>query len=150
MPGGLSSPIIVGDKLVLTALDDGELYTIAYNRADGSEAWRAKAPARKLEAHHETEGSPAASTPATDGERIVSYFGSCGLFCYDLAGKELWKIEMPPASTLGNYGSGVSPIIADNTVVLLRDEGNDPRIIALDATTGELKWEKKANVPGRL
>ncbi len=98
---------------------------------------------RELEAHHQTEGSPAASTPATDGERIVSYFGSCGLFCYDLAGKELWKIEMPPASTLGNYGSGVSPIIADNTVVLLRDEGNDPRIIALNATTGELKWEKK-------
>ena len=148
VPSGLSSPIIVGDKLVLTALDDGELYTIAYNRANGGEAWRAKAPSRQLEAHHETEGSPAASTPATDGERIVSYFGSCGLFCYDLAGKELWKIEMPPASTLGNYGSGVSPIIADKTVVLLRDEGNDPRIIALDAATGELKWEKKRTSRG--
>src|SRR4051794_19727745 len=61
VPGGLSSPIIVGNKLVLTALDNGELYTIAYNRSDGSEAWRAKAPARQLEAHHPTEGSPAAS-----------------------------------------------------------------------------------------
>src|SRR3954451_7706737 len=61
VPGGLSSPIIVGNKLVLTALDNGELYTIAYNRADGSEAWRATAPARQLEAHHPTEGSPAAS-----------------------------------------------------------------------------------------
>jgi outer membrane protein assembly factor BamB len=143
VPGGLSSPIIAGDKLVLTAFDDGELYTIAYNRADGSEAWRAKAPARQLEARHETEGSPAASTPVTDGEGIVSYFGSCGLYCYDLAGKELWKVEMPPASTLGNYGTGVSPIVADNTVVLLRDEGNDPRITALNLTTGKLKWERK-------
>src|SRR4051794_32926734 len=42
VPEGLSSPIIVGNKLVLTALDNGELYTLAYNRADGSEAWRAK------------------------------------------------------------------------------------------------------------
>jgi outer membrane protein assembly factor BamB len=142
-PAGLSSPIVVGDKLVLTAVDGGLLYTIAYNRADGRELWRAKAPAQELEPHHETEGSPAASTPATNGERIVSYFGSCGLFCYDLAGKEQWKIEMPMASTLGNYGSGVSPIVADNTVVLLRDEGNDPRIIALDLTTGKLKWETK-------
>ena len=148
VPAGLSSPIIVGDKLVLTAVDHGELYTIAYNRSDGGEVWRAKAPARQLEAHHETEGSPAASTSATDGERIVSYFGSCGLFCYDLAGKELWKIEMPPASTLGSYGSGVSPIIADKTVVLLRDEGNNPRIIAVDITTGKVKWEQKRTSRG--
>lgn len=148
VPAGLSSPIIVGDKLVLTALDHGELYTIAYNRSDGGEVWRAKSPAQQLEAHHLTEGSPAASTPATDGERIVSYFGSCGLFCYDLAGKELWKIEMPPASTLGNYGSGVSPVIAEKTVVLLRDEGNNPRIIAIDISTGKVKWQQNRTSHG--
>ena len=33
-----SSPIVVGDKLVITAFDDGKLYTIAYSRADGKEA----------------------------------------------------------------------------------------------------------------
>src|SRR6187401_810274 len=49
VPGGLSSPIIAGDKLVLTALDHGELYTIAYRRSDGSEVWRSKAPALQLE-----------------------------------------------------------------------------------------------------
>ena len=65
VPSGLSSPIIVSDKLVLTALEDGKLYTIAYNRADGSEAWRAHAPASEIEPYHKTEGSPAASTPAT-------------------------------------------------------------------------------------
>src|SRR5438477_11635730 len=100
-PAGLSSPVVAGDKLVLTAFDGGKLYTIAYRRADGKEAWRAAAPAKKLEPYHKTEGSPAASTPATDGERVVSYFGSCGLFCYDLSGKELWKYEMPPALTGG-------------------------------------------------
>src|SRR5688572_4652066 len=143
VPSGLSSPIIVADKLVITAFDNGKLYTIAYNRADGSEAWRAEAPAKELEPYHKTEGSPAASTSATDGERIVSYFGSCGLFCYDLSGKEQWKLEMPPAATLGDFGTGVSPIIADGLVILVRDEANDPKIIAVDATTGDSKWEKK-------
>src|SRR4051812_32541572 len=57
---GLSSRFIVGDKLVLPALDKGELYTIASRRSDGGEAWRAQAPARQLEPHHATEGSPAA------------------------------------------------------------------------------------------
>src|SRR5262245_3165605 len=113
VPSGLSSPIAAGGHLVITAFEDGKLYTIAYNRADGKEAWRAEAPARKLEVFHKTEGSPAASTPATDGKRIVSYFGSCGLFCYDLSGKELWKLELPPATTGGDFGSGVSPILAE-------------------------------------
>ena len=143
VPSGLSSPIVVGDKLVLTAFDGGKLYTIAYNRADGKEAWRAAAPAKQIEAYHKTEGSPAASTPATDGERIVSYFGSCGLVCYDLSGKELWKYELPTAMTAGGFGSGTSPILVDGTVILVRDELKDPKIITLDAATGKLRWEKK-------
>jgi hypothetical protein len=118
-PAG-SSRIVAGDKLIITALDGGKLYTIAYRRSDGKEAWRAHAPAKKLEVYYQAEGRPAASTPATDGVRIVSYFGSCGLFCYDLDGKELWKLEMPPAVT-GGFGSGVSPIIADGLVILVRD-----------------------------
>jgi outer membrane protein assembly factor BamB len=146
-PSGLSSPVVAGDKLVLTAFDGGKLYTIAYHRATGKEAWRAEAKAKQLEAYHKTEGSPAASTPATDGERIVSYFGSCGLVCYDLSGKELWKFEMPPAGTAGGFGSGVSPILADGTVLLVRDTPQDARIFALDAATGSLKWEKKRQSP---
>jgi outer membrane protein assembly factor BamB len=147
VPGGLSSPIVAGDKLVLTAFEEGKLYTIAYRRADGAEVWRAETSAERLEAYHATEGSPAASTPATDGERVVSYFGSCGLFCYDLAGKELWRHAMPPAVTAGRFGSGVSPILADGAVILVRDEPDDARILALDAATGKPRWEKKRQSP---
>jgi outer membrane protein assembly factor BamB len=143
VPSGLSSPVVVGDKLVFTAFEGGKLYTIAYRRADGTEAWRSEAPAKEIEPYYKGEGSPAASTPATDGERIVSYFGSCGLFCYDTSGKELWKFEMPRVHIVGNFGTGVSPILADGTVVLVRDETKDPRILAVDAATGSLRWEKK-------
>jgi len=142
VPSGLSSPIVAGDRLVITAFEDGKLYTIAYNRGDGKEAWRAEAPAKKIEAYQKAEGSPATSTPATDGKRIVSYFGSCGLFCYDLSGKELWKFEMPTAVSGGDFGSGVSPIITEGVVVLVRDERKDSKIIALDAATGSRKWEQ--------
>src|SRR5436190_3810931 len=54
-PAGLSSPVVLGDLLVLTAFDGGKLYTVAYRRADGKEAWRAEAPAKKLEAFHKAE-----------------------------------------------------------------------------------------------
>lgn len=143
VPSGLSSPIVVGDKLVLTALDGDKLFTIAYNNADGREIWRAQAPAEQLEGYHKAEGSPAASTPVTDGTRIVSYFGSCGLVCYDLNGKELWNFPMPMVKTMGDFGTGTSPVLVDGMVVVLRDEVNDPKIIAVDAVTGKLKWEKQ-------
>src|SRR5262249_41401900 len=38
-PSGLSSPIVAGDNLVITAFDDGKLYTVAYSRRDGKESW---------------------------------------------------------------------------------------------------------------
>jgi outer membrane protein assembly factor BamB len=143
VPSGLSSPIVVGDKLILTAFEGGKLYTIAYRRADGKEAWRREAPAKEIEQFHKTEGSPAASTPATDGERIVAYFGSCGLVCYDLSGKELWKYEMPAADIAGHFGSGVSPILVDGLAILVRDEVKGPKILAVDAVKGTLRWEAK-------
>lgn len=146
-PSGLSSPIIAGDKLIITAFEGDKLYTLAYSRADGKEAWRREAPAKKIEPFHKKESSPAASTSATDGKRIVSYFGSCGLFCYDLSGTELWRFELPTATMMGRFGSGVSPIIADDTVILLRDVSSDSKIMAVDLVTGKLKWEKKRLSP---
>lgn len=142
-PGGLSSPIVASDNIVLTAFDDGKLFTIAYNRENGNEAWRAEAPVQQIEKYHKSEGSPAASTSVTDGQRIVSYFGSCGLLCYDLSGKQLWTFELPTAATGADFGSGASPIIANGIVVLVRDEMKDPKIIAVDVATGALKWETK-------
>lgn len=142
VPSGLSSPIVAGDLLVITAFDKGKLYTIAYQRSDGKEAWRREAPAKEIEKYMRGEGSPAVPTPATDGRRIVSYFGSCGLFCYNLDGTEIWRFPMPTAVTFTDNGSGVSPILADDLVVLVRDESKGSRILALSLADGSLRWER--------
>jgi outer membrane protein assembly factor BamB len=83
----------------------------------------------------------------TDGKRIVSYFGSCGLLCYDLAGNELWKFELPAVNLPGEFGSGVSPILADGTVILVRDHLQGSSIIAVDAATGSRQWERPRQSP---
>jgi outer membrane protein assembly factor BamB len=143
VPPGSSSPIIAGDKIFLTAFEGGKLLTIAYSRTDGKELWRKAAHAKKIEAYHKTEGSPAASTPATDGEKLVVYFGSCGLICYDLAGNELWKYELPTGETNNDFGTGSSPVISDGKVVLQRDQAKDSKLICLDLKDGSLAWEVK-------
>lgn len=142
VPSGLSSPIVVGDLLVITAFEDGKLLTIAYRRTDGSEAWRAEAKAEQIEPFLATEGSPAASTSVTDGQRIVSYFGSCGLVAYDLNGKQLWTFPFPVASVPGSFGTGASPTLIDGRVIVVRDEMKDARIVAVDLVSGSLKWER--------
>src|SRR5689334_17674940 len=86
VPWSPSSPCIDGDQLFLTTFANKELQTRCYQRANGKLEWSRGLKTGKLEMFHSTESSPAASTPSTDGERIVSYFGSFGLICFDRNG----------------------------------------------------------------
>lgn len=141
VPAGMSSPCVWGDRIFLTAFDSGKLQTLCYQRSDGKLLWQRDAKVEALEEFHATEGSPAASTPATDGERVVSYFGSCGLVCYDLDGKELWQHALPVAQTSGSFGSGSSPAIVDGLVLVNRDRVKDSSLLAVDLRTGKKVWE---------
>jgi outer membrane protein assembly factor BamB len=143
VPGGQSSPIVVGDKIVLTGHQGGRLITVALNRATGQQAWKADAQVTHTERFQKDAASPATATPASDGKRIVVYFGACGLICYNLQGRELWRHKLPIPEIYGDYGSGVSPIIADGLVVLVRDVATGSSILAVDAATGRRVWDVK-------
>jgi outer membrane protein assembly factor BamB len=97
--------------------------------------------AEKLEEFHSTEGSPAASSCATDGQRVVSYFGSYGLVCHEFSGKELWRHPLPLAETAGGFGTGASPTLAGGLVLLNRDLLKSCSLLAVDLKTGKLAWE---------
>jgi outer membrane protein assembly factor BamB len=140
-PAGASSPCIWGDHIFLTGLDKDKLETICVRRSDGKILWRQTAPAKQIEVYHKKEGSPAASTPATDGRQVYVYFGSFGLLCYDFAGKEKWRMELPIAQSFGGFGTGTSPIVADGLVVLNRDLITNSYILAVDTHTGMTAWK---------
>jgi outer membrane protein assembly factor BamB len=137
---GASSPCVWGDSIFLTAFNEGKLETLALNRKTGKEQWRRVAPAKELEKFHPTEGSPASGTPATDGKNVVSYFGSCGLVCYDFSGKEKWQVTFPPVKQAGDFGSGASPILAGDLVLLNRDQLSGSELIAVNTKTGKIAW----------
>ena len=141
VPSGSSSPCVWGDRIFLTAFADGKLETHCYARRDGKLLWKRLAPADKLEEFHATEGSPAASTPATDGKTVVSYFGSCGLVAYDFSGKELWQHKLPTIQSPGSFGSGGSPLLAGGAVLVSRDQAGPCSLLAVDSKTGQKLWE---------
>ena len=141
VPGGMSSPVVWGDRIFLTTFDAGQLEVHCYARKDGKQLWKRAVPADKLEEFHPTEGSPAASSCATDGQRVVSYFGSFGLICHDFAGHELWRYPLPMAQTAGGFGTGGSPTLAGGLVVLNRDMIKGCALLAVDLKTGKRAWE---------
>ncbi len=140
LPSGHSSPCVWGDRIFLTGFekDQRRLETLCLDRGTGRILWQQAAPAKQIERVHKVS-SPAAATPATDGRRVYVYFGSCGLLCYDFDGKELWTHSLPPPATM--YGSATSPV-AVGGLVLLKRQGRDSALLALDGRTGETVWQK--------
>ena len=141
VPAGLSSPVVWGDRIFLTALDGDKLEVQCYARKEGKLLWKQAVPAEKFEEYHSTEGSPAASSCVTDGRRVVSYFGSYGLICHDFSGKELWRHPLPIAQTAGGFGTGSSPTLAGSLVILNRDLIRDCAVVAVDLKSGKLAWQ---------
>lgn len=140
VPPGLSSPCVWGDRIFLTALEEGNLVTLCFSARDGKRLWTRSAPFEKLEAFHSTEGSPAASTTAADGERVYSFFGSAGVFAYTHAGEIVWEHRLPTAQHVGDFGTGSSPIVRDGIVLVNRDMLAGSHLLALRAATGQVAW----------
>jgi outer membrane protein assembly factor BamB len=141
VPWSPSSPCVWDDQIFLTTFSDDELQTRCYRRQDGTLAWSRGVKPDKLETFHSIESSPAAPTPATDGQHVVSYFGSYGLICYDRKGTELWRHTLPLAISAGSYGTAASPLIAHNLVVVDRDQAEGSSLLAVDLSTGTTVWE---------
>lgn len=138
LPPGHSSPIVQDGRIYLTAERSDKLVTLAYDCQNGKLLWEAEAPHEKLEQIHSI-GSHAQPTPATDGERVVSFFGSCGLFCYDTSGKLLWQRPMGPFNN--DFGAAISPIIVDDWVILCQDHDTGSFLEAIDKQTGKMVWK---------
>jgi outer membrane protein assembly factor BamB len=138
LPSGHSSPCLWGDRIFLTSLTESErkLETLCLDRQDGKILWRCPAPAEKIEKVH-TVSSPAAPTPATDGQRVYVYFGSFGLLCYDLDGKLQWQKPLPFPEA--EFGTGTSPIVAGD-LVILNHQGPGLPLLAVRRETGETAW----------
>ena len=136
---GISSPIVWGDRIFLTEFDPAgrNLVTVCIDRRTGKNLWRRAVTAEKIEEVHELS-SPAAATPATDGERVYVYFGSYGLVCYDLDGNRKWERRLPLAEN--HYGAAASPIVAGDLLVL-NHQGKESYLLGVNRRNGQTVWQ---------
>jgi len=136
---GLSSPVIAKGRLFLTEFDRNtkQLSTVCIDPRTGKTLWRRSVAPAQIEKVHEI-GSPAAPTPATDGERVYAYFGSYGLVSYDFDGKVQWERRLPLPENI--YGAVSSPIVAGHLLVL-NHQGKEAYLLGVDRRDGRTVWK---------
>ena len=143
---GFSAPVLSAKRIFLTGLAKGRLVTLALDRANGKILWQKMAPKVELEKVHKAS-HPAASSALVSSDRVFAYFGSYGLLCYDLDGRELWKKPIPSPKTL--YGMSTSPIAhGDLAIMALDNDANLPdsrlsqsKVVAFRQSDGGVAWE---------
>ena len=140
IPRGNSSPIIWRDHLFLSAYHDDKRIMLAIDRYDGSLIWERSVTAQSPEEFTHRLSGPAESTPCTDGKRVYFYFGNYGLIALNLDGSLAWEKQLRKPRT--GMGTGTSPILIGNSLILIRDGTDDPCILSLDSSTGEEIWKR--------
>ncbi len=178
IPGlGHSSPIVWGDRIFVTTAvsekGDQELKVGLYgniapvedesvhefrvyclDKRTGEIQWTHTAHQGVPKVKRHPKATHANSTPATDGKHVVAFFGSEGLYCYDMNGKLLWKKDfgvldaaffMVPTA---QWGFASSPVIYDGVVVVQCDVLENSFLATLDIESGEEIWRtRREDVP---
>jgi outer membrane protein assembly factor BamB len=171
VPGlGHSSPVIWGDRIFLTTalpVQQGDetlktgLYgdvdsvqenaeyrwmVLCFDKATGKQLWEREAHRGVPRVKRHPKSTHANSTPATDGKRVVAFFGSEGLYCYDLDGNPLWQKDFGLLDSGffiargAQWGFGSSPVLFQDKVIVLADVQENSFVAALNAADGEQLW----------
>jgi outer membrane protein assembly factor BamB len=137
---GNSTPIIWKDRVFVTqAIEKENRRTLmCFDRKTGKLLWQKGVTYPEKEPTHGTNPYCSAS-PATDGERILASYGSAGLYCYDLDGKELWHRDLGKQHHI--WGNAASPVLHENLCILNVGPGERTFLMAFDKKTGSTVWE---------
>jgi outer membrane protein assembly factor BamB len=170
IPGlGHSSPVVWGDSIFLTTAISGqkeaglkvgyygditpvqddtthEWRVYSLDKKTGAIRWQQTAYSGVPKIKRHMKATHANSTVATDGQRVIAFFGSEGLYAYDLTGKLLWKKDLGVLHTGfymvpdAQWETGSSPILYDNVAIVQADVQKGSFIAAFDAKNGHEIW----------
>lgn len=171
VPGrGWSSPIVWGEHVFLTtAISEGEeeppkkgLYfggergpsknrhrwsVICFDRESGKRLWQTELFAAVPPSTKHVKNTYASETPVTDGEHVFAVFGEIGVYCLDTLGNVVWSKSFEPRPTRNGWGTSISPILAGNRLIVVRDSEGKSDISAYDKATGEVIWTQDRDEP---
>jgi outer membrane protein assembly factor BamB len=141
LPGpGNSTPVVWGQRVFVTqSLTKEQRRTVmCLDPRDGTLLWQAGTTWTEKDSGG-SANPPCSPSPVTDGQRVIAWFGSAGVFCWDLDGRELWRRDLGRQSHGWGYAS--SPILYRDLCVLNFGPGQRSFLVALDKRTGKTVWQ---------
>lgn len=169
--GGLgnSCPVIWGDRLFVTSaisdsantdvriglygdvdsVEDDSVYDyVVYclHKTTGEILWQKTVHSARPAVKRHSKSSHANPTVATDGQHLIAFFGSEGLYCLDLDGNEKWRVDLGFLDSGWffdpgyQWGFGSSPIIHGNQVIVQCDIQENSFVASFDLQTGAEQW----------
>ena len=143
LPGrGHSSPVVWGTRLFLTGSDSkkGERTLLCIDTADGRIRWRRVFRFKPYKKHR--NNTFATTTPAVDGDRVYVLWQSAAgsvLHALDHDGKPAWRFDLGRYKS--GHGTGSSPIVHGDRVIICNDHDGESFLVALDRATGKVRWK---------
>ena len=136
---GNSTPVVWGDRIFVTQAVGDRRTLMCFDRDDGNLLWQSGVTTNEKEPTHSTNPYCSAS-PVTDGDRVIASFASDGLYCYDVAGRELWR-RADLGRQIHIWGNGAAPVIDNDLCFLNFGPGETTYLIAVDKKTGRTVWK---------
>lgn len=155
LPGsGSSSPIVVGDRVVVTCYvppaggSAAKRQVLCFDKNDGTEIWSVDYPIDYREDAFNgfiTEHGYASNTPVSDGESIYVFLGKGGVHRISIDGQQGWSFDVGKDSSNRQWGSAASLLLYKNLVIVNAAE-EAKAIIAIDKTSGQEVWRQDAGL----
>lgn len=115
-------------------------YLYCLNLKTGKVLWKQEFHAGHPPGGRHRKNSFTSETPVTDGKRVYVYVANLGIWAYDLKGKQVWKKSLESNPIYLEFGTGGSPVLAGDQLVILTDNQKQQYVAAFDTKTGNQLW----------
>lgn len=146
---GFASPIVWGDKVIVTTADETKRQVACFDAASGKSLWKTELPKAagttaaytlNTQSDEWNKRMHAASTPATNGKQVFALFSNGQLAALDLqTGTVTWTVGLGKTSD-NAFGLANSLLVFGDTVIVVF-QGEPAFIAAYDAATGKGRWK---------
>ncbi|MEM8732754.1 MAG: PQQ-binding-like beta-propeller repeat protein [Planctomycetota bacterium] len=146
---GHSSPIVVGDQVILATADEARQThsVVAFDLNSGAERWTRQLSQGGFPARNHPKNTEASSTVASDGSLLFTTFfhhRKVVLSALTLRGEVAWEREVSPFNPKRyEYGYAPSPLLFKDLVIVAAEHDGPSFLVAYQRETGKEVWRTK-------
>src|ERR671912_734961 len=115
----------------------------------GAVEWRKEFHTGRPPGGRHRKNSFTSESPVTDGNSVYVYIANLGLWAFDLKGKQVWSTPLEAHPIYLDFGTGSSPALAGDLLVIVNDNQQQQYIAAFDRRTGKQVWRTNRDIGGK-